>query len=84
MVSVTPSELARYCKVDDGEQRQLMIELAEAAEASLLAIGIPYNATTSARFALCVKAMTLHELDHSGEETPRGIREKINNLKFNH
>lgn len=83
MLSVNEDELARYCKVDDGPQKELMVELAIGAEADLLAKGIPYNDRTSLRFSSCVKAMTLHELDHPGEETPRGIRERINDLKFN-
>ena len=84
MKSVTPEELYLYCKADSEEQQLLADQLAEANEASLLFKGIPINDRTRHRFALVVKAMTLHEMDHPGEPTPQGIREKINDLKFNH
>ena len=84
MKSVTPEELYLYCKADSEEQQLLADQLAEGAEASLLSKGIPLNDKTKLRFALTVKAMTLHEMDHPGEPTPQGIREKINDLKFNH
>lgn len=84
MQSVTPDELHLYCKADSDEQKQLADQLAESCEASLLSKGIPMNDRTKPRFGLTVKAMTLHEMDHPGEELPRGIREKINDLKFNH
>ena len=84
MESVTPEELYLYCKADSEEQQLLADQLAESAEASLLSKGIPLNDKTKPRFALTVKAMTLHEMDHPGEPTPQGIREKINDLKFNH
>lgn len=84
MKSVTPEELYLYCKADSDEQKQLADQLAESAEDSLLSKNIPINDKTRLRFGLTVKAMTLHEMDHPGEELPRGIREKINDLKFNH
>ena len=84
MVSVTPGELHLYCKADNEEQQLLADQLAEAAEASILAKGIDLTDRNKLRFGLLVKAMTLHEMDHPGEELPRGIREKINDLKFNH
>ena len=84
MKSVTPEELYLYCKADSDEQKMLADQLAESCEASLLSKGIPLNDKTKPRFALAVKAMTLHEMDHPGEPTPQGIREKINDLKFNH
>lgn len=84
MVSVTPEELYLYCKADNEEQQLLADQLAKSNEAALQAKGIPLNDHTRPRFALAVKAMTLHEMDHPGEELPRGIREKINDLKFNH
>ena len=84
MESVTPEELYLYCKADSEEQQLLADQLAEAAESSLLSKGILINDRTRLRFGLIVKAMTLHEMDHPGEELPRGIREKINDLKFNH
>ena len=84
MESVTPEELYLYCKADSEEQQLLADQLAAAAEASLLSKGILINDRTRLRFGLTVKAMTLHEMDHPGEELPRGIREKINDLKFNH
>lgn len=84
MESVTPEELYLYCKADSEEQQLLADQLAESNEASLLSKGIPLNDRTRPRFGLLVKAMTLHEMDHPGEPTPQGIREKINDLKFNH
>lgn len=85
MQSVTSEELFRYCKIDDDpEMQQLAEELAEASEAYLRNQNIPLNGSNKARFALCVKAMTLHELDHPGEKYPGGIRDKINDLKINH
>ena len=84
MESVTPEELYLYCKADSEEQKLLADQLAESNEASLLSKGIPLNVRTRPRFGLLVKAMTLHEMDHPGEATPQGIREKINDLKFNH
>ena len=83
MDSVTPEELYLYCKADNEEQQLLADQLADAAEASILAKGIPLNERNKPRFGLLVKTMTLHEMDHPGEEYPRGIREKINDLKFN-
>lgn len=84
MQSVTPAELYRYCKIDDDpEIQELAGELAEACEEYLIRLGIPFNEKNRARFALCVKAMTLHELDHPGEEYPGGIKGKINDLRFN-
>lgn len=84
MESVTPEELYLYCKADSEEQKLLADQLAESNEASLLSKGIPLNERTKPRFGLLIKAMTLHEMDHPGEPTPQGIREKINDLKFNH
>ena len=84
MESVTPEDLYLYCKADSEEQKLLADQLAESNEASLLSKGILINDRTRLRFGLTVKAMTLHEMDHPGEEIPRGIREKINDLKFNH
>ena len=84
MVSVTPEELYLYCRADNEEQQLLADQLAEAAEASILSKGICLDGRNRLRVGLVVKAMTLHEMDHPGEELPRGIREKINDLKFNH
>lgn len=84
MVSVTTDELYLYCKADSDEQKRLVDQLGEAAEASILSKGIPLNDRNKPRFGLVVKAITLHEMDHPGEALPQGIREKINDLKFNH
>ena len=83
MQSVTPEELYLYCKADNEEQQLLADQLADAAEASLLSKNIPITERNRLRVGLVVKAMTLHEMDHPGEPTPQGIREKINDLKFN-
>lgn len=82
MRSVTNEELWLYCKVDSEELKTLAVQNAESAEETLLGIGIALTEQNRLRFGLCVKAMALHELDHPGEPIPRGIREKINNLKF--
>lgn len=84
MESVFPHDLFLYVRADNEEQQTLATQLAEECEATLLSKGIPLNERTKLRFGLTVKAMTLHEMDHPGEELPRGIREKINDLKFNH
>ena len=84
MKSVAPNELYLYCKADSEEQQTLVEQLEETNASALLAKNIPLNNRTGPRFGLCVKAMTLHELDHPGEPFPLGIREKINDLKFNH
>lgn len=84
MESVTREELYLYCKADSEEQQLLADQLADANEAALLSKGIPLTDRTKPRFGLTVKAMTLHEMDHPGDPTPQGIREKINDLKFNH
>ena len=84
MVSVTPEELYLYCRADNEEQQLLADQLAEAAEASILSKGICLDGRNRLRVGLVVKAMTLHEMDHPGEALPQGIREKINDLKFNH
>ena len=83
MQSVTPEELYLYCKADNEEQQLLADQLADAAEASLLSKNILITERNRLRVGLVVKAMTLHEMDHPGEPTPQGIREKINDLKFN-
>ena len=84
MESVTHDELFRYCKIDDEPDMQMLaVELAEASESYLTRLGVHLNDGNRARFALCVKAMTLRELDHPGEEYPGGIRGKINDLRFN-
>ena len=86
MQSVSKAELYRYCKIDDDnvEMQALADELADAHEAYLLRQDIPLTDSNRPRFALCVKAMTLHELDHPGDAIPLGVRGKINDLKFNH
>lgn len=85
MVSVTPEELYRYCRIEDDEELQkLAVELAEAAESYLTRQAIRLDGDAKPRAGLCVKAMTLFELDHPGEEYPGGIRSKINDLKFCH
>lgn len=85
MQSCTVGEVCRYCKVDDSQEMMTLVEeLAESCEAYLLRQNILLTDANRQRFALCVKAMTLHELDHPGEPYPGGVRDKINDLKFNH
>lgn len=84
MQSVTSAELFRYCKIDDDYEMQMLAEeLAETSESYLDNLGVHLTDRNRARFALCVKAMTLHELDRPGEEYSPGILGKINDLRFN-
>lgn len=83
MDSITAEALYLYCRADTEEQQSLALQLGETNEARLLAKGIPITSQNRELFGLTVKAMTLHDMDHPGEETPRGIREMINDLKFN-
>lgn len=84
MDSVAEDELYLYCRADTEEQKALALQLGQANEMRLLGKGIPLSDDNRSLFGLTVKAMTLHDMDHPGEETPRGIREMINDLKFNH
>lgn len=84
MNSISEEELYLYCRADTEEQQTLALQLAETCEAELLAKGIALTEASKPLFGLTVKAKTLHEMDHPGEELPRGIREKINDLKFNY
>ncbi len=86
MVTVTPEELYRYCRIDedDTELQALALELAEAAESYLQRHNMPVSGDAKLRAGICVKAMTLYELDHPGEEYPAGIRSKLNDLKICH
>lgn len=83
MLGVTREGLLRYCRIDEDDP---LADEAEAVAASvedyLIRQGIDVRGDDT-RVALCIKAWTLHNLDHPGEETPGGIRELINNLKFN-
>lgn len=83
MLSLTREELLRYCRIDEDDPLADEAEaVATSKEDYLIRQGIDVRGPDS-RAALCVKAWTLHELDHPGEETPGGIRELINDLKFN-
>lgn len=84
MVTGSPEALYRYCRIDedDTELRQTALELAEAAEDYLVRHDMMPAIPTNPRAALCVRAMTLHDLDHPGEPYPGGIRDKMNDLKF--
>lgn len=84
MVTGSTEALYRYCRIDedDTELQQTALELAEAAEAYLIRHKMMPAVPTNPRAALCVRTMTLHDLDHPGEPYPGGIREKMNDLKF--
>lgn len=84
MDSVSEEDLYLYCRADTEDQQTLALQLAQTHEVRLLNKGIPLTDRSRELFGLAVKAMTLHEMDHPGEETPRGIREIINDLKFNY
>lgn len=83
MVSLTRESLLRYCRIDDDDPlAEEAVEIADSKEDYLVRLGVVIPGLDN-RVGLCVKAWTLHELDHPGEETPRGVREMINDLKFN-
>lgn len=72
-----------YCKVDPGDPREdLLVELADTAEAKLLAGGARNVKSTALQFKLAVKALTLHWLDNpTGTQIPAGLQTQINELK---
>lgn len=82
MVVVSRDELATYCKLDEDELIQEAVRLAATFERRLLRKGCVMNPATMDEFALVVKNLTLHELDHPGEKIPQGIQDMINELKF--
>lgn len=83
MESVTREELLGYCRIDEDDPlADRAVQIAGAKEAYLRRQRVPIPGTDG-RAALCVMAWTLHEIDHPGEETPRGVREMIQDLKFN-
>lgn len=82
MALVSEDELAIYCKLDEEDLIQEAVRLAETHERRLLRKGCVLNPATRDEFALTVKALTLHELDHPGEKIPQGIQDMINELKF--
>lgn len=83
MVSVTQEQLLGYCRIDEDDPlAETAVQVAGTVEDYLLRQGIPVPGQDR-RVGLCVMAWTLHQLDHPGEETPRGVRELIQDLKFN-
>lgn len=82
MAAVAREELAAYCRLDPIDDEDLLaqaVSLADTHEARLLRKGAN---PTHPVFALAIKALTLHELDHPGEKIPQGIQDMINELKF--
>lgn len=83
MVSVTREQLLGYCRIDDDDPlADTAVQVAGTVEDYLTRQHIPVPGADS-RVGLCVMAWTLHQLDHPGEETPRGVQELILDLKFN-
>lgn len=83
MVSLTRESLLRYCRIDEDDPlADEAVEIADSVEDYLVRQGVDIPGLDN-RVALCVKAWVLHQLDHPGEETPRGVRELINDLRFN-
>lgn len=83
MVSVTRAQLLGYCRIDEDDPlAETAVQIAGTKEDYLIRQNIPVPGKDS-RVGLCVMAWTLHELDHPGEETPRGVREMIQDLKCN-
>lgn len=80
--SVTIDDLCLYCQVSGESGRKLTESLAQAHEEELQAAGISITERNRERYALAVKAMTLHELDHPGENRPQGIKSMIAGLKY--
>lgn len=83
MESVSRADLLGYCRIDDDDPlADTAVKIAESVEAYLVRQDIPVLGVDG-RVKLCVMAWTLHQVDHPGEETPRGVREMIQDLKFN-
>lgn len=82
MSTVSRDELMLYCRVDGNEIGDLVVELAESAEAYLQDAGCTYTTATLPVYRQTVKELTLHYLDHPGEPVPSGTQSKINHLKF--
>lgn len=83
MQSVTRKDLLGYCRIDEDDPlADTAVKIADGVEDYLLRQDIPVPGTDG-RVSLCVMAWTLHQVDHPGEETPRGVREMIHDLKFN-
>lgn len=83
MQSVTRKDLLGYCRIDEDDPlADTAVKIADSVEDYLLRQDIPVPGTDG-RVSLCVMAWTLHRVDHPGEETPRGVREMIQDLKFN-
>lgn len=80
--NVSLDDICLYCQVSGESGKRLVDTLSGAAEEYLISIGITPNARNRERFALTVKAMTLHELENPGTERPKGIQQMINSLKF--
>lgn len=75
-------ELMTYCRVDDEAVGDLLVELSYSAAEYLASAGIQQNSDNEARYALAVKALTLHYLDSPTQEAvPAGLQSVINQLK---
>lgn len=76
-------ELMTYCRVDDEATGELLVELSYSAAEYLEAAGIQQNSENERRYALAVKALTLHYLDNpTPEAIPAGLQSIINQLKL--
>ena len=82
MAVVSREELAAYCRLDEDELINEAVRLAAVMEKRLTRKGAADTKATHEDFCLAVKAMTLHELDHPGEQLPQGIQTIINELKL--
>lgn len=79
---VSLDDICLYCQVSGESGKRLVDSISNAAEEYLASIGIAVNDRNRERFALTVKAMTLHEMENPGAERPHGIQQMINSLKF--
>lgn len=80
--SVTLDDLCLYCRVSGDAGQRLAQSLAEAHEEELASMNIPLTARNAERYALTVKAMTLHEMENPGAERPLGIQSMITGLRY--
>jgi hypothetical protein len=83
MTYLTREELMRYCRVDDDNAADTLVDLEDSAEAYLKTAGVNIDSVDESRFKLAVCALTLHWFDNpTGGELPAGLRQLINQLKF--
>lgn len=87
MATVSLEAVKAYCKIDEGEEDDLISSLIEAAEAYLHHAGVEPETAPTALYSLAIKGIVLHWYDHreAGEtaapDFAPGVRAVINQLK---